>query len=245
MVSGISVEKATLYEKYRLPYADEMVDGLLEHIGKVDVVADVGAGTGQLARMFAGRSTKVYAVEPDPAMREVASASLADFATVEILDGCAERSTLAENSVDLVVIGNAFHRFSPEACAELLRVLKEQGWIALVRYAFTNKAFADMLFSKLGALEGFSSRTEKARYETPIQNLFGDGQIYVLSYPQSHTEGWTAFFGAACAGIEAPEPADRDYGEFEAINRQVFDAFAVDGKIQIDYETRVSFGQPL
>jgi hypothetical protein len=152
---------------------------------------------------------------------------------------------LAENSVDLVVIGNAFHRFSPEACAELLRVLKEQGWIALVRYAFTNKAFADMLFSKLGALEGFSSRTEKARYETPIQNLFGDGQIYVLSYPQSHTEGWTAFFGAACAGIEAPEPADRDYGEFEAINRQVFDAFAVDGKIQIDYETRVSFGQPL
>lgn len=245
MASGISVEKATLYEKYRLPYADEMVDGLLKRIGKVEVVADIGSGTGQLARMFAGRSTKVYAVEPDPAMREVASASLADFATVEILDGCAEWTTLAENSVDLVVIGNAFHRFRPEACAELERILKEQGWIALVRYAFTNKAFTDMLFSKLAVLKGLANRMERARYETPIQNLFGDGQIRTLSYPQSHTEGWTAFFGAACAGIEAPEPADRDFAKFEAINRQVFDAFAVDGKIQIDYETRVSFGQPL
>ena len=245
MASGISVEKATLYEKYRLPYADEMADALLERIGKVEVVADIGAGTGQLARMFAGRSAKVYAVEPDPAMREVASASSADFATVEILDGCAERTTLAENSVDLVVIGNAFHRFRPEACAELQRILKEQGWIALVRYAFTDKALTDMLFSKLGALEGFSSRMEKARYETPIQNLFGEGQIHTLSYRQSHTEGWPAFFGAACAGIEAPEPTDRDFAEFEAINRQVFDVFAVDGKIEIEYETCVSFGQPV
>jgi hypothetical protein len=56
---------------------------------------------------------------------------------------------------------------------------------------------------------------------------------------------WTAFFGAACAGIEAPERTDRDFRRFEAINREVFDAFAVDGKIQIDYETRLSFGQPL
>jgi len=56
---------------------------------------------------------------------------------------------------------------------------------------------------------------------------------------------WTAFFGAACAGIEAPERTDRDFMQFEAINREVFDAFAVDSKIQIDYETRVSFGQPL
>ena len=245
MASGISVEKAMLYDKYRLPYADEMVDGLLERIGKVEVVADIGAGTGQLARMFAGKSTRVYAVEPDPAMREVASASSADFATVEILDGCAEQTTLAENSIDLIVVGNAFHRFKPEACVELRRILKEQGWIALVRYAFLNEVFTDMLFSKLATLEGFSSRMEKARYETPVQNLFGDGQVHTLSYRQSHTEGWKAFFGASCAGIEAPEPTDRDFFKFEAINRQVFDAFAVDGKIQIDYETCVSFGQPL
>jgi hypothetical protein len=46
MISTISVEKATLYEKYRLPYANEAVGDLLGRIGEVQVVADIGAGTG-------------------------------------------------------------------------------------------------------------------------------------------------------------------------------------------------------
>jgi len=245
MISAISVEKAMLYEKYRLPYAEEMVGDLLGRIGKVEIVADIGAGTGQLARMFAARSAKVYAVEPDPAMRKVAAASLADFATIEILASCAEQTALAGNSVDLIVVANAFHRFKPEACAELGRVLKKQGWIALITYKFINKAFTDMLFSKLAALESLANRMEKTWHRTPVRDLFGDGQIHSQSYRQSHTESWTAFFGAACAGIEAPERTDRDFAQFEGFNRQVFDAFAVCGKIQIDYETQVSFGQPL
>ena len=152
MSSAISLEKATLYEKYRLPYATEMADDLLECIGKVEVIADIGTGTGQLARRFADRSTKVYAVEPAPAMRQVASAAMADLATVEIIAGFAEQIPLAENSIDLIVVGNAFHRFKPEACGELRRILKKQGWIALITYDVTNRAFADMLFSKLAEL---------------------------------------------------------------------------------------------
>jgi SAM-dependent methyltransferase len=241
----MSVEKATLYDKYRLPYALEVVDDLLGHIGKVSIVADIGAGTGQLARLFADRSTKLYAIEPDPAMRKVAAASLAGLAAIEILAGCAEQTTLAENSIDLILIGNAFHRFKPEACDELRRILKKQGWIALFTYSFMNKTFAEMLFSKLAALKGLAGRIEKSWHRTPIQNLFGDGRIYTLSYRQSHTEDWTAFWGAACAGIEAPESDDRDFVRFEALNREVFDAFMVNGKIRIDYETQVSFGQPL
>ncbi len=246
MISAISVEKATLYEKYRLPYANEMVGDLLERIGEVEIVADIGAGTGQLARMFAPRSAKVFAVEPDPAMRKVASASLANFSTIEIIAGCAEQTTLVANSIGLIVVGNAFHRFKPEACAELRRILRKQGWVALITYKFVNKAFADMLFPKLAALEGVASRIEKSWHRTPVRNLFGHGQIDTLSYDQSHTEDWTAFFGAACAGIEAPEPTDLDFMQFERVNREVFDAFAGDdGNIQIDYETQVSFGQPL
>jgi SAM-dependent methyltransferase len=245
MIRAISVEKAMLYEKYRLPYANEAVDDLLRCIGKVDIVADIGAGTGQLARLFAEKSTKVYAVEPEPAMRQVASAALADFATIEIRAGFAEQTTLAENSIDLIVVGNAFHRFKPEVCAEFCRILKQQGWIALFTYTFINSAFTDKLFSKLATLKRVANRIEKAWPKTPIQNLFGKGQIYTLSYPQSHTGDWTAFFGAACAGLEAPEHNDRDFAQFEAINREVFDTFAVNGKIQIDYETQLSFGQPL
>ena len=61
-MDGIGLEKATLYEKHRLPYAPEAVDELLHRTGPVQVVADIGAGTGQLARLFAGRCELVHAV---------------------------------------------------------------------------------------------------------------------------------------------------------------------------------------
>lgn len=90
-----------------------------------------------------------------------------------------------------------------------------------------------------------ASRQKKSWHRTPIQTLFGEGQIHTLSYRQTYPEDWIAFFGAACAGIEAPDPNDRGFVQFEALNRDVFDTFAVNGIIQIEYETQVSFGQPL
>jgi SAM-dependent methyltransferase len=243
MVSTISIEKAMLHDAYRLPYATEAVDDLLGQIGDIKVVADIGAGTGQLARLFVNRNLKVYAVEPDPAMRKVASASLAGFATVEICAGFAEQLPFSETSIDLIAIGNAFHRFKPEACGEFNRILKKQGWIALFSYTFLNKEFTDMLSFKIAALNGVSGRTEKTWDRTPVQALFGAGPIYNLSHRRLHTEDWTAFFGAACAGLEAPERNDVNFVQFEILHREVFDTFAVAGKIQIDYETQVSFGR--
>ena len=65
-----------------------------------------------------------------------------------------------------------------------------------------------------------------------------------LKSRRSHTESWEAFFGAARAGIEAPDEADSEFAPFEQINREVFDALSIDGQITIEYETRVLFGQP-
>jgi ubiquinone/menaquinone biosynthesis C-methylase UbiE len=204
----------------------------------------VGAGTGQLARLFAPRCATVYAVEPDPAMRQVAAASLVGWPGIEIVAASAEQTGLHDQSIDLIVIGNAFHRFKPEACAELRRILRPAGWIAVFTYKFLNRAYTQMLFPKLGALPSLSSRIDKAWYPTPIAELFGEGQLQSFSYPQRHSQDWTAFFGAACAGIEAPEPGELDFARFEAINREVFEAFAVNGEFEMAYETKVTFGQP-
>jgi SAM-dependent methyltransferase len=243
-MSSISLKKARLYEKYRLPYASQAVEDLCESVTGHEVVADMGAGTGQLARLFAGKSKKIYVVEPDPAMREIASLSLAKLPEVEIRAESAEQTALSENSIDLIVIGNAFHRFKPQALNELRRILKKQGWIALFSYSFTNQAFMDMLYTKLETLKNVTERKDKTWHKLSAQDLFGECPIYKLSYPQMHTEDWTAFFGAACSGIEAPEKGDEDFAEFEKLNWEVFDAFAVNGRLSIEYETRVVFGQP-
>ena len=243
LADPISVEKATLYEKHRLPYAAEVVPDLLDRIGEVDAVADVGAGTGQVARLLACGSRTVYAVEPDPSMRQVGRAALDDLSGIEFVDGSAEATTLPGSCVDLIVIGNAFHRFKPSACEELRRILRSGGWIALFSYRFLDSAFTDLLFSKLTTLESWASRSERAQHRMPTEMLFGEGATDTLSYPQSLIEGWEAFFGAARAGIEAPERDDRDFQRFEQINREVFDAFSTDGEMEIRYETTVTFGQ--
>jgi SAM-dependent methyltransferase len=242
---AVSIERANLYEKYRLPYASQAVTDLLDYIGPVQVMADIGAGNGQLARLFAGRCNRIYAVEPEPAMRQVASAALAQWPTIEVRAGSAEQTNLAEHSLDLIVIGNAFHRFKAEACAELRRILKPSGWIALFSWALTNKPLEDMRNARLAELTVARSRVHKIWHGLPPEALFGEAHIHTRTYRQSRTDDWTAFFGSACTWLEAPEPGDPEFGPFEAINREVFEAFAVNGTIQIDYETQVAFGQPV
>jgi ubiquinone/menaquinone biosynthesis C-methylase UbiE len=111
MMGPVSVDKAWLYEKYRLPYASEAVDELLQRIGDAPVVADVGAGTGQLARLFAGRSETVFLIEPEPAMRIVATAVLSNLPTIDIRAGFAEEIPLADKTVDLIFLGRSIGKF--------------------------------------------------------------------------------------------------------------------------------------
>ena len=241
---AVSIERATLYERYRLPYASQAVHDVLDYIGPVEVMADIGAGNGQLARLFAGRA-RIYAVEPEPAMREVASAALAQWPGIEVRAGSAEQTTLPENSLDLIVIGNAFHRFKAEACDELRRILKPSGWIALFSWALTNKPLEDMRNARLAELTVARSRVSKIWHGLPPETLFGEGHIHRRTYSQSRTDDWTTFFGSACTWLEAPEPGDEEFAPFEKLNRDVFEAFAVNGAVKIDYETHLAFGQPL
>ena len=241
----MSIEKAALYEKYRLPYAEQAVTDLLNYVGPVQVIADIGCGTGQLARLFADCCTRLYAVEPEPAMRHVASSALSNEANIEVVAGSGEQTNLAESSIDLIVVGNAFHRFKPEACAELRRIRKPDGWIALFTYTWTNRALGDVVFAKLAALKSAASLIDRTWHRTPMQTLFEDGYVHVRRYRQSRADDWTTFFGAACARLEAPTPDDQDFGQFEADNREVFEAFAVNGSIKIEYETQVAFGRPV
>ncbi len=123
------------YVKYRPDYPREIIAFLTANCGLTHetVIADVGCGTGISARLFLENCNRVIGVEPNAAMRAAAVEFLAEFPVFSIVEGTSDATTLADNSVDLVVAAQAFHWFDAEKTrAEFKRILKPGGWVFLL-----------------------------------------------------------------------------------------------------------------
>jgi SAM-dependent methyltransferase len=91
-------------------------------------VLDLGAGTGKLTRVLAGRYAKVFALEPLDELRAILAERVPE---AEALPGVAEAIPLGDAEVDAVFAGQSFHWFANEvALREIARVLRSGGVFA-------------------------------------------------------------------------------------------------------------------
>jgi SAM-dependent methyltransferase len=119
---------AELYDRVRLGYSPEAVDRLCAALGlrRNVTVLDLAAGTGKLTAALTRRFDRVIAVEPDEAMRRL-------IRGVETHSGTAEAIPLPDSSFEAVFVADAFHWFDgPSALAEIARVLRPRGALALI-----------------------------------------------------------------------------------------------------------------
>lgn len=126
-------DRAKLYARYRPSYPPEAIDAALEGLGEPSrlVAADIGAGTGILSRLLADRGVGVLGVEPNAQMRAAAT----PHPRVRWVEGTAEATTLGDNSVDLIVSGQAWHWFEPNATSrEMARIARSGARLALLWY---------------------------------------------------------------------------------------------------------------
>ena len=91
---------------------------------------DLGAGTGKLTARLVERGLNVVAVDPIAEMLEVLRSALPG---TPALLGTAEEIPLPDNSVDAVLVAQAWHWVDPErAIPEVARVLRPGGRLGLV-----------------------------------------------------------------------------------------------------------------
>jgi SAM-dependent methyltransferase len=119
---------ADAYARWRPGYPSDAVDWMVPP--DASRLADVGAGTGKLTAALVERGLVVHAVEPDPAMLAVLRRLVPEAVAHP---GSSEALPLADRSVDAVLVADAWHWFEPEpSIAEVRRVLRPGGWLALV-----------------------------------------------------------------------------------------------------------------
>lgn len=125
---------ARAYDEFRPGYPDAAVDWALAPVsapadGRPLDLLDLGAGTGKLTASLLRRpGVTVTAVEPDPEMLAVLRTELP---RVSAVPGTAEDIPLGDDSVDAVLVGQAFHWFDTRrALTEIGRVLRPGGVVA-------------------------------------------------------------------------------------------------------------------
>jgi SAM-dependent methyltransferase len=233
------------YVKFRPSYPTAVLDCLRDECGLVEtaVIADIGYGTGILARLFLQYGNRVLGVEPNKEMREAGEEFLAAFPNFTSVNGTAEATTLPDNSVDFVTAGQAAHWFDRQkSLPEFRRILRPGGTVAFV---WNTMAFADSPFMQgyeqitLRYFSGKPSRENELRGE--VLDYLGEG-AQVRSFTNVQQFDLPGLIGRLLSTSYAPLAGDAKNEPMLAELRELFKANADgNGRITFNYVTELYF----
>ena len=101
------------YVRYRPGYPPEVLECLRRECGlrPEHVIADIASGTGIFTRLLLENGNRVFAVEPNAAMRTASEALKEEFPNLTFVVGTAEQTMLSAASIDFVTAAQAAHWF--------------------------------------------------------------------------------------------------------------------------------------
>lgn len=236
------------YLRFRPGYPPELLDCLQRNCGLTPqwVVADIGSGTGLLTKIFLENGNRVFAVEPNAAMRAAGEEFLRGFAQLASREGRAEATGLEAHSVDLVAAGQAFHWFDRlRARAEFERILKPGGWIALVwNERLTSTPFlAD--YEQL--LHRYSSDYPKVDHRNvgaeALAEFFCPSGFRQEVFFIRQQFDWEGVQGRWLSSSYVPAAGQPGHEEMRGELWAVFSRYQQDGLVDWEYKTRVYYGR--
>ncbi|MGI8907621.1 MAG: class I SAM-dependent methyltransferase [Candidatus Sumerlaeaceae bacterium] len=231
------------YVKYRPHYPDAAIDHLWSLGGLTgdSIIADIGSGTGISAEPLLQRGCTVYGVEPNGPMRIAAEQLLGHYSKFHSVDATAERTNLADNSVDAIICAQAFHWFDRNlARAEFQRIGKPGALVALLWNArLTSTPFlADYERLLLRHGTDYADVNHENIREEDIRAFLGDGmQCSSFSNEQHFTlEGLRGrLLSCSYVPLQGQPGHDELFGGME----KLFHEHERKGNVVFSYETRV------
>ncbi len=240
--------KAEKYARFRWDYAAHAIKAIIDmtQMSSNSTVADIGAGTGILTRHFVDKARTVYAIEPNFELRQILARELGGFPSISVIDACAEATSLSNNSVDVITIAQAIHWFDPEpARQEMMRILREDGWLVLLRNYGTNsgqhKAIGKLMTEEYGA--DFTVVNERQK-EKPTPFYFGNDNFKRFIFPFEFQQCWEEFIGSLTTASFMPDEDHPLFHKLEKEARKIFSQYSDHGYLQVKGDTELTIGQP-
>ncbi len=236
------------YVRHRPGYPRGIEAVLAEHAGlrSGSEVADIGSGTGIFTAVLLAMGCRVFAVEPNDAMRAAADAQLGANALHASVAGTAEATTLPDGSVDAVVAAQAFHWFRAEACRrEFDRILRPGGRVALVWNERLTDASA-FLAEYEQLLLDFGTDYARVRHENVSADrlaAFFHGPFRTAHLPNSQWLDFDGLRGRLLSCSYVPAAGAPGHGAMLLALRVLFDRHQVGGGVDMLYRTAVHTGQ--
>ncbi len=244
--TGRFSDRVTDYVRARPGYPTEILDVLARRCDftKQAVIADVGSGTGLLARLFLDHGNQVFGIEPNTEMRAAGERLFGDRPLFVSVAGGAEATTLSAGSVDFVTAGQAFHWFDRRrARHEFVRILRPGGWVVLVwndrRLDATPflSGYEDLLVRHCPDYLKVVHRNVNADVLEPFFAPRGYEEV-VLDNRQRFD--WDGLVARHLSSSFVPRTG-HEAGMKEL--RALFDEEQTSGEVEFEYDARVQFGR--
>ena len=233
--------RADAYVRGRPSYPQQIVDHL-QQVGALkrgQVVVDIGVGTGLSAEPFLRSGYSVIGVEPNEAMRLAGDQQLREYVnsggTYRSVAGTAEATTLANDAVDLVIAGQAFHWFNVEPAAiEARRILRPGGWVALIwnDRQSTGSAFLagyEALLRTHGT--DYANTVHRHIDENGIAQFFAPAQAAIALFDNARELERDDLLALAGSASYLPAPGDRRHAAMLLALHALFDSLAENGTV--------------
>jgi SAM-dependent methyltransferase len=236
------------YIKYRPRYPKEVLDLMRDqlHLNSSSVIADVGSGTGLSADPFLLNGNKVFGVEPNPEMRAAAERLLAQYRKFMSIDGKAERTNLADKSVDFVLAGQAFHWFERELCRiEFKRILREPGWVILLwneRRQDTSFSNAYESLLKMYAID-YEEVDHRLVTTEVLTDFFQGSELHFKMFDNEQIFDFEGLTGRVLSCSYMPTAEHPTFSKMMNALRELFDRFQESGKVVMGYNTLMYWGR--
>lgn len=237
------------YLKYRPSYPVEILDLMKQacDLNAETIIADIGSGTGILSKLFLDNGNTVFGVEPNQKMREAAEHTLKHYSSFHSLDGTAEATQLKEASIDLIIVGTAFHWFEFEKTKiEFKRILRDSGFVMLVwnLRALEYSSFMqehEQLLMKYGV--GYQPLVDNNAYKLQLKPFFSPNVIHSCSFAHAQYFDWVGYQGRLLSTSYIPKAQDEKYKNMMIDLKKIFDKYQQNDLIKYEYITQLYYGR--